>query len=515
MNFRKILDWRKLLIYSHRWMGIVGGLLFVSWFFSGIMMMYWGMPSFRDNERLSHVASLDLSKARVEPADVVSKMDIKPASFKIEMYYDGRPAYRFADNLTVYADTGEKVAKPNADQAIELVRHFEPQHASTVKYDTLLSNSDQWTLQEGPYSQMPLHRINVGDAADTVYYVSEKTGETVQKTDRPSRYLGFLSAVLHYVYIPQLKRQRGLWDGFIVWGSLVGSIMCLTGLIAGIWRYSMTAKFRMRGSSGPSHSPYSGWLKWHHYAGLIFGLISFTFIFSGGASLNPYGWYSSTTPTGHQRHAATGGAFKLESVSLDKLRGGVSVISKTFPAKSVEVFQFRGETYLGADKPVDYDPNDPRRPSSDHVMASLAHPEYGTFRKFDDAIMMDVAKEAMPDTAIAETTWLQKYDNYYRSKDNSRALPVLRVRYADSAATWLYLDPTHGTIAQKQDKMTRARRWFYNGLHSFDIPYIYEHRILRDTLMIATCLGGLALSVTTLLPMFRRLKRHVLRLSPR
>ena len=35
MNPQKLLDWRKLLIYSHRWLGIFLGLVFLAWFVSG------------------------------------------------------------------------------------------------------------------------------------------------------------------------------------------------------------------------------------------------------------------------------------------------------------------------------------------------------------------------------------------------------------------------------------------------------------------------------------------------
>jgi len=52
MNIRKLFDWRKLLIYTHRWMGIVFGLIFIVWFVSGIAFMYVGMPSLSVSERL-------------------------------------------------------------------------------------------------------------------------------------------------------------------------------------------------------------------------------------------------------------------------------------------------------------------------------------------------------------------------------------------------------------------------------------------------------------------------------
>jgi len=42
VGVRKLLDWRKLLIYSHRWLGIIVGVVFVAWCVSGIVLMYYG-----------------------------------------------------------------------------------------------------------------------------------------------------------------------------------------------------------------------------------------------------------------------------------------------------------------------------------------------------------------------------------------------------------------------------------------------------------------------------------------
>ena len=60
MNPRKFLDWRKLLIYTHRWVGVFFGIVFVVWFISGIAFMCWGMPSLSDGDRLGHIKPLDL-----------------------------------------------------------------------------------------------------------------------------------------------------------------------------------------------------------------------------------------------------------------------------------------------------------------------------------------------------------------------------------------------------------------------------------------------------------------------
>ena len=52
MNIRKLLDWRKLLIYSHRWLGIAITVMFLVWTLSGVVLMYYGHPQITMGERL-------------------------------------------------------------------------------------------------------------------------------------------------------------------------------------------------------------------------------------------------------------------------------------------------------------------------------------------------------------------------------------------------------------------------------------------------------------------------------
>jgi hypothetical protein len=501
MNARKLLDWRKLLLYSHRWMGIAGGLLFVSWFLSGIVIMYKGMPALSASERLEHMRPVDLSTARLSPAEAASEMGTEPSRLRIEMFYDGRPIYRFQGMTAVYADTGEFLPGATADEAVDFVKRWTPERASTVRYDGYLEDSDQWTLQGAQRAYMPLHRIAVGDAEDTYYYVSEYTGEPVMKTDRESRWWGFWSAVLHWVYFTPLRRNGYAWNQFIIWGSFVGAVMCLTGLVAGIWRFSSSARFRQKHAQ--SHTPYSGWMRWHHYAGLLFGLFSFTWIVSGALSVNPYGWAPGTGPTRQQREAVTGGPVDFQSIGLDQLRAAAAAFLPEFAPKEIDVFQFRGKLYLTANPPL----------ATDHRMVrmvrmvSLAAPERGTFTKFDDGIMLDIAREAMPGVPVQDETWLHEYDSYYYSRDGVRPLPVLRVRYADAQSTWLYLDPHRGSIS-RYERLGRLNRWLYHGLHSLDFPFLYYRRPLWDIVVIVLSIGGIALSATTLWPAFRRLMRH-------
>ena len=99
--------------------------------------------------------------------------------------------------------------------------------------------------------------------------------------------------------------------------------------------------------------------------------------------------------------------------------------------------------------------------------------------------------------------------NSARRQDGMKPLPVLRVRYADPQQTWLYLDPERGVIAQRYERATRWSRWLYHGFHSLDFPFLYYKRPLWDLVVWLLSLGGIAISVTSALPAWRRLGRHV------
>jgi len=508
---------RKLLILTHRWTSIVGGLLFIPWLFSGIVLAFWGMPGFRSAERLEHLARLDLSTARVEPMTAARNVDIEPTRLRVAMYYDGRPVYRFQGSSTVYADTGEAVPGRNAEQAVAFVRQLEPGHAATVRYDRLMSDIDLWTA--GSRGQMPLHKIAVRDPRDTYYYISEKTGEPVMKTDRWSRLAGLSGEVLHLWYFTALRRNEPLWDSLVFWGATLGNLICLSGLIAGIWQMSITRRYRKKGK--PSFSPYSTWLLWHHYAGLIFGVITFTWIFSGGLAFSYYQG-PSIDPTAAQRGVTTGGPIDFDAIRLEDIRKGLDAVTPSFRPKEVDILQFRGRRYLrAADGPLELPViggtvRDWNYKPSDHRMVWLDGPERGTFTRFDDRSASEIAGEAMPGTTIVEAAWIHEYDAYYRM-GHYQPLPVLRVKYADPTETWLYIDPQRGTIALRVQQHNRNRRWLYNGLHKFDLPWIYDYdrRGLWAASIVVLSIGGLVLSVTTVLPMFRRLGRHAKRLVKR
>lgn len=518
MNVRKLLDWRKLLIYSHRWMGIAFGLLFVSWFVSGIAFMYWGMPSLTPLERQAHQEPIDLSTATLSPVEAAGRNDSDPVSLRIAMR-EGRPVYSFGSD-SVFADTGDivPVRPAHREQAMDIIRAWAPAHASTVRYDAYIEEPDQWTLQRAQATQLPAHRIALDDGAGTHYYVSEGSGEIIMKTDRAGRFKGFMSGVLHWVYFPPLRKAGNAWTQFIIWGSIGGALMCLSGLVAGIWRLSPGKRFRHK--RVPSHSPYTGLMKWHHYSGLLFGLVSFTWIISGAISVNPWGLFSAGRGAGlsqEDREVMSGGQLNLAGASLASLRASLDAIQEHFAPKEIDVLQFRGRLYATANRPLAGDgPRVDRgqrgATGGDYRMVWLADPGRGTFTKFEHGEIEQIADAVRPGVPVQDRVWLTEYDNYYRSRENLRPLPVLRVRYLDEERTWLYFDPHRGTITAQQ-RVSRLNRWLYAALHEFDFPYLYNSRPLWDIVVILLSIGGIVASGSTLWPTVRRLGRHGRRLA--
>lgn len=526
MNIRKLLDWRKVLIYSHRWLGIVLGLVFVLWFVSGILFVYWGEPHLTAQERLARMHPLNLSQARVTPAEAARRNGIKsPGRLRVAML-QGRPVYRFQSGrewTAIYADTGEPLGEWSAEQAVSLMRELIPERAAGIRYDAYLPDSDQWTLENAVRDLMPLHRIALDDDAGTHYYVSARTGEPVMRTDTGTRIRGYLSAVLHWLYFTPFRRHGQLWSQSIIWGSLIGCVMCVGGIAIGIWRYGLSARFRLKGI--PSHSPYAGMMKWHHYAGLLFGVFTFTWAFSGALSLGPFDFLRAKPASKAEREAPTGGPVRLEPITLASLRGAVAAIAPSFTPKELDFLQFQGELYFIAYRPPSLSEESQWVHTSlsdfsslqlnrEHVIVSATAPEKGTFARFSDESMAEVARAAMPGIAIEDATWLNEYDSYYYNQNGTRPLPVLRVRFNDPERTWLYLNPQHGQVTRMQ-RSTRLNRWLYKGLHDLDFPFLYYRRPSWDIVIVGLSIGGIVLSVTTLIPSYRRLRRHMKRLVSR
>jgi hypothetical protein len=506
-----------LLTAIHRYVGIAFCLIFVIWFASGLVMIYARMPEYGAAERLARLAALDPPTVRLTPAQALEAATLAdpPARIRLSTLRD-RPIYRFfvqGDWVTVYADDGSVLEELSGDAAVAVVRDAFPADRGTARFVETLRAPDQWTIG----MRGPLHVVSLGDAAATNVYVASDTGEIVLKTDRRSRFWGYAGPVMHWFYFRPLRVKGELWYQLIVYGSVAGCALCVLGLVIGIYRYSWT---RVR--HGVSATPFSGWLRWHHYAGLVFGVITFTWLFSGLLSMEPWGISENAAPRRNQVAAVRGTGVDaarftaspqqaLEAVrrapgleaptelarrphELDRTAPGAERQGPFASAKEIELVQFMNAPFYRV------------QDGDGRTLLLTADRDPAIKNGFSEAELRVAANAAMPDARLRDATWLARYDGYYYDRAGERPLPVLRVKYADADETWLYFSARDGGVVLRETASGRPVRWLYHGLHSLDFPGLYSSGWLWDAVMITLCGGGLLLSLTSVIVGWRRLK---------
>lgn len=483
--------WWPALAFTHRWLGIAGCLLFLLWFISGIAMIYVRMPELTAGERLAHAPALAADRIRIDPAAALAALgNANPSALELAMVGD-RPVYRVGGPApaVVFADSLERLEEVSPELAAAAAAAFAGDDPHRVRSAGVLDTPDQWTLQLRAH--LPMHRISIGDGAGTEIYVSGRTGAVVLDTTRRERTWAYVGPVAHWLYVPVLRRNGPLWTQTILWTSGLGLVLCLSGLVAGVLRFSPARRYVI--GRERTMTPYTGWMKWHHYAGLAFGLVTLTWTFSGLLSMGPFAPLSGPGLSAAQREAITGSASSLDGLSADAVRAAVRAAADELTVREMSVVAFGGRRYwLASEGP------------SQHRLVPMdtAGPPIERLSRAD----VEHAARAAAPGGVASLEWLDAYDEYYYDRESARPLPVLRAGFEDG--TWIYLDPGRGALAMVMGRRDRLNRWLYHGLHSLDPAWLRTRRPAWDVVVILLSLGGIAGIATSLAPAFRRLRRH-------
>lgn len=508
-----------LLTWVHRYLGLAFCLIFVIWFASGLVMIYARMPEYGAAERLARLAQLDAASIKLTPGQALEQATLADTPSRIRIsIFRSRPVYRFfvqGEWVTLFADEGSALEQLSGDDAVAVVRDAFPSARSTARFVGTLREPDQWTI--GMRAGGPLHIVSLGDDAATNVYVASDTGEIVLKTDRSSRFWGYAGPVMHWFYFRPLRVKGELWYNLVVYGSAAGCVLCIIGLVIGVYRYSLS---RVR--AGVSGTPYVGWLRWHHYAGLIFGVITFTWLFSGLLSMEPWGISADAAPQRGQVVAIRGNGVDAARFTatpqqvLDVVRQHPSVeataeltrrahaLDREEPdaarqgsfgsVKEIELIQFMNRPFY--------------RAQDQDGRTLLLTADSGPIIKdgFTETELQTAARAAMPDVQVQDAAWLTRYDGYYYDRAGERPLPVLRVKYADADQSWLYFSARDGGVVLRETAAGRPVRWLYHGLHSLDFPGLYQAGWVWDVVMVTLCVGGLLLSLTSVIVGWRVLR---------
>jgi hypothetical protein len=501
---------RRAVILSHRYLGIVLSLLVIMWFATGITMMYWGgMPRVTPELRLERMQPVDFSRVQLTPAQAAERADLDPIGRATLATLLDRPVYRFGSRnpTVVFADTGELFDELSADQAQTVAATFARVPVPQVHRLGTLHEVDQWTLQ----APLPLHKFSVDDGAGTELYVQPLTGEVAMMTTRSSRGWAWVSTIPHWLYFTALRTNQPLWYRLLVWTSIAACVLAVLGLVLGVTQIRRPKPFKVSKAI-----PYSGSMRWHYISGVVFGVFTLTFAFSGLLSMEPWEW-TNAEGLDLPRNVLSGGQVDLTQFTAHPVADWDHVLGGA-PAKEVEFARLLDEPYYivrrgsvardEADRERLHQPYPIRHSRiEDHRQLIAARTFTVRTGLFDQSAILSRIKAAVPDARIVETQPLAEYDSYYYSRNKQIPLPALRIKFDDPAQTWVYVDPSISQVVTAVNRWQRVERWAYHGLHSLDLPYLYNSRPSWDVVMIVLCLGGLTSSGIGFWMGLRRMRR--------
>ncbi|MGA0606149.1 PepSY domain-containing protein [Phenylobacterium sp. VNQ135] len=404
------------LVVTHRYLGVAIGLLMLLWFASGIVMLFVRWPEVTDAERAAGLHPIpwerccDLSSFgpdQVLPDGVVEAVA-------------GRPVLR-AGGETYDLERGGVLAPLTEAEAMQVAG----EHAGRTPVAARLIERDQWTTTGYFNKRRPFWRVEVGDPAHTVVHVSARTGQVAQITTRADRVLAWLGPIPHWLYPDILRHNTKLWTQVVIWTSVAGLFLTVTGIYLGVIAWRPWRDRRL--------SPFKGLMMWHHLTGLAAGLLTLTWTLSGLFSMQPWGLLESPADPAAEHYAMSHATAGELSAALATLK------AEGLEARQVRLVPFEGRLTLVADG---------RR-----LGGPLAQ--------------SDLRRAAAALGPVASQGLMQTEDAYWYGHHETVALPVWRVLRTDG--TRFYLDPGTGELLGSADATAQGFRWWHLGLHRLDV----------------------------------------------
>ncbi|MBM3820413.1 MAG: hypothetical protein FJW14_15540 [Acidimicrobiia bacterium] len=489
---------KRSLIFVHRWLGVALCVLFLLWFPSGIGMMYFDFPGVSPSDRLERSPQLDPATIALSPGEAAETAGISsPAQLRLASF-DGRPAYRFGvggGEAIVYADTGEEQIDVSNAMVHRAAAAWTGLAVSDARVEPV-EDVDQWTVQGQFRTLGPLRKYS-WSGGDEVY-VSQATGEVVQHTTTASRIGAYLGPIPHWFYFTPLRRHGPEWSQVVIYSSAIGTVAAIIGVVIGAWMYSPRRQYRSAGT--PSSIPYHGQKRWHMLLGLVFGVFTATWAFSGMLSMDPFP--SPPDPAdggrrgGGDMQRALRDPLDLTRFEARHPREALAQLAG-LDVRQLELVTIAGEpmylaTLAGGDT---------------RIVRMTGAPESAIPA---GRIVDTIARAAAPFNVIDVRT-LDQYDAYYLDRRRERPLPVVRLQIDDEGRSRYYVDPATARVVGSYNSGHWVTRWVYHGLHSLDFPWLYNYRPAWDIVVIAFMIGGTALCVTSLVLAWRVVGRTLIR----
>ena len=464
-SFKKV---KNNVVKFHRFSGTIMAFMMLVWFLSGFVLLFYEFPEWENKNQLQYLKNISSDEISF-PDSVIAK--------KTEIYkLNNDLVYKFDD--VVCDQSFQPIKKLSIQNAVKFVS--EKFDISFKNYETeSISEPDIWLKSNSIKCCSEIIKINFDDKNKSQVYLNLNTAEIIQFTTEEERFFAWIGAIPHLIYFKDFSGSNFFWKWIIFFLSGFGSLMAFAGLMSGLIKSVRKKKKKL--------TPYGSRLyKLHHYLGFVFGLVTFTWVFSGLMSLQPLELFLD----------------KTEEILLKEKW------NSNFTNAVIEKTDFQNLNF-----------NNVKKISitnfSDEQINILKFSEFeevrllsGEFHNRNSEILIEqIVKhiQFVYDLPVEQIKVLNSFDNYYFEKKRKKNLPVIKVEFKNNIKSIFYFDPLNYEIVKTTNKISRLNRWVYKALHRFD----FLNLNLRKPLMLFLLAGGTLLSITGTLFYFRKkIKRN-------
>ena len=409
----------------HRYVGIVMGLLMLVWFLSGVVMLFVHWPAVTDEERAAGLPPIAWGHCCAF-GDTQEVLQVQAA--RVEDLA-GRPVLRF-EGGTLDLASGQLLHRITSSDAARVAQAYASAHGIGGQPGVAEAvERDQWTVTGYFNKRRPFYLFHFDDPARTDVYVSAHTGAVSQVVNAREKVLNWLGPIPHWLYPQVLRADVKLWSQVVIWTSIVGTFLTLTGLYLGVIAWRPWADRRV--------TPYRGLMAWHHLTGLAAGILTLTWVLSGLFSMNPWGFLDSG-PDDRAEQMTGAVSFGDLKVALQ------AAATRGVQPRELVLAPLGSRVFLIADG-MRLDAAARPAPLATETLAQAAR-NLGPIRSAEIITRPDAY--------------------YYQGHDVQARLPAYRVELTDGVR--FYLDPASGQVLERVDGATKGSRWLFAAPHRFD-----------------------------------------------
>ncbi len=458
----------RFLSRVHKVLGSALGLILLIWIVSGFVLIFYKFPHakkkayFENSPKLDSVGFIPQGKFKSVALVTINE----------------KPFYRLIDldgkKRIVGAIDGKEKKSFNLNECRAIASH--ECKGEIIKIDTL-TYFDRWIPWKRFGVHFPIYKFHFNDEKSSVLYLSSTSGEIVQHTTSTERINAWLGAIPHWFYFKWLRLQVKLWIGVILWISGIATVFILLGIVLGVMR---TLEYRKKKNRSLSLTPFrKRWYKWHHLSGLFFGLVLLTWTISGFYSL-------TDAPQFLAKSSKLPSFLKIwygESIELDKFRLHTlnQLLTSGSDIKKVEWKNINNKLFVHAHTKY----------QSPEALTNINNKL--TAKHIGKTVLRKELEKTYPNSEISLNT-ITEYDNYYYSK-SKRTFPLPVFKAVIDNDMHIYINPENGLIEKQTDPNSRAGRWLYKGLHTFNIGTL-QNSNWRIVLIFVLLLGCTIMGVS-------------------